>query len=162
MLADAKIVHCQIRQPSRKRRVDIELIARGIWEKSQQGLGQHEDGTRRPRLGHVRPQILDREVGLRALGRGVKFRQLIEQEMARRHAHVVRDPRRLRAKAIEFEPHGDDGVVVRPHRAGLIVVRIECPMIGGQRANAPTRPHVGCHQAVDHPLCTRAGHDAAP
>src|SRR5215831_20045789 len=36
MLADAKIAHRQIRQPSRKRRVDIELIARGVWEKSQQ------------------------------------------------------------------------------------------------------------------------------
>src|SRR5262245_24467209 len=123
MLADAKIAHRQIRQPSRKRRVDIELIARGIREKSQQGLSQHEDGARRPRLGHIRPQILNREIRLGALGRGVKFRQLIEQEMACRHAHVVRDPRRLRAKAIEFEPHGDEGVVVRPHRAGLIIVR---------------------------------------
>jgi len=42
------------------------------------------------------------------------IRQLIEQEMARRDAHVVRDLRRLRAKAIKFEAHGDDSVIVRP------------------------------------------------
>jgi hypothetical protein len=32
MLAEAKIAHRQIRQPSRKRRIDIELIAGGIRE----------------------------------------------------------------------------------------------------------------------------------
>ena len=90
-----------------------------------------------PRLGHVRPQILNREIRLGTFGRGVKFRQLIEQEVARRHAHVVRDLRRLRAKAIEFEPHSDNGLVVRSHRAGLKIVRIECPMIGAQRADTP-------------------------
>src|SRR5215475_10132724 len=45
MLADAKIAHRQIRQPIRKRRINIEFIARSVREKSQQGLGQHEDGA---------------------------------------------------------------------------------------------------------------------
>src|SRR5262249_31654822 len=44
VLADAQVAHRQIRQPVRKRRIDIELIARRIRLKSQQCLGQHEDG----------------------------------------------------------------------------------------------------------------------
>src|SRR5262245_28122302 len=162
VLADAKIVHPQIWQPVRKRRIDIELIAGRIRLKSQQGLGQHEDGPGRPRLRHVGADILNRKIRLGALGGGIKFRQLIEQEVARRHAHIVRHARRLRSKAVELEPHGDDGVIVRPHRAGLIIVWIERPMIGGKRANAPSRPHVGRHQTIHYPLCTLAGHDTRP
>ena len=82
--------------------------------------------------------------------------------MACRHAHVMGDARRLRSKAVQLEPHRNDGVVVRPDGAGLIVVRIECAVVGGQGANAPSGPHVRRHQALDHPLCALGRHDAGP
>ena len=71
---------------------------------------------------HVRTDVLHREIRLVALGCGVKLWQLIKEEVARRYANVVRDPRRLRMKAIAFEAYRDDRVVVRPDRAGLIVM----------------------------------------
>ena len=46
--------------------------------------------------------------------RGVQLRQLIEPEIARCHADVVRDLRCLRAETIVFEAQRDDRVVVQP------------------------------------------------
>src|ERR1051325_10146787 len=65
-------------------------------------------------------------------------------------------------KAIAFEAHSDDGVVVRPDRAGLVVVGIKCWMIGGERANAPSRPHVRRGQALHNSLGAFGRNDAAP
>src|SRR5262245_65911940 len=41
------------------------------------------------------------------------FRQLIEQEVARCHTHVVRDASRLRIEAIQLKAHRDDGKIGR-------------------------------------------------
>src|ERR1700751_2639651 len=82
--------------------------------------------------------------------------------MAGGNADVVRDPRRLLPEAIEFKADGDDGVVVRPDRARLVVVWIVSWMIGGERANAPPGPHVRRHQPLHDFLGALRGHDPGP
>ena len=62
------------------------------------------------------------EVGLVAFESSVQLRQLVEQEVARCKADVVRDACRLRAETVVFEAHRDDRVIVRPDRTRLIVV----------------------------------------
>src|ERR1700736_290223 len=42
VLSDTEVVNGEVRQPFRKRRVDIELVARRIRQKAQEGLCQHE------------------------------------------------------------------------------------------------------------------------
>src|SRR5215471_21722483 len=71
---------------------------------------------------------------------GVELRQLVLPEIARGPADVARDPRRLRAESIKFEPHRNDGVVVRPHRPGLVIVRVERRIVRRQRADPPAGP----------------------
>src|SRR5208337_607676 len=66
------------------------------------------------------------------------------------------------AEAIEFEPHSDDPIVVRPHRSSLIIVWIECRIPGRERADTPSCPHVRRHQAFHNNLGPLARHDARP
>ena len=82
--------------------------------------------------------------------------------MTRRYADIMGDPRCLLMKAIAFETHSDEGVIVGPDRAGLVIVGIKCRVIGGQRANAPSRPHVRRRQALHNSLGAFRRDDAAP
>src|SRR6202022_4339900 len=52
-LSDTEVVNGEVRQPFRKRRVDIELVARRIRQKAQEGLCQHESWARSPSLRDV-------------------------------------------------------------------------------------------------------------
>jgi hypothetical protein len=157
VLADAKITHSKVRELGGKGRVDIELVARSVRQKPQYCLREHKYRASRPGLGYVRTKILHREIRLTALGRGIKFRQQPrestrvnsthapsratrfayfcaspKEEVTCRHTNIMRDPRRLRMKAIVFEAHFDDGVVVRPDGACLVVVWIKCRVAGSK------------------------------
>src|ERR1700722_18967961 len=114
VLAKAQIAHGQVGQPRRKPGVDIQLVARCIRQKSQEHLCQHECRAGSPCLRHVGSYVLHGKICLVAFESGVKLRQLVEQEMAAGETDVVRNLRRLIAKTIALEAHGNDGVVVWP------------------------------------------------
>src|SRR5262249_54979137 len=92
MLTDAKIMHRKVRQPCRKVRVNVKFVVGRIRQKSQKRLSEHEHRAGRPRLWHVRTDILHGEIRLVALGGGVKLRQLIKEEVTCCYADVVGDP----------------------------------------------------------------------
>src|SRR6202023_393949 len=134
----AKIANRYVRQPFWEQRIDIQFVPWRIGQEPQHGLRQHEDRSGRPGLRHIRADILHRKRRLIARKGSVELRQLVQQKMTRSDADVVRDPPRLRAEAIELEPHRDDPIVMRPYRSSLIVVRIECRISGRERADTPS------------------------
>ena len=69
-------------------------------------------------MGHVCSDVLHGKIGLVALERRIQLRELVEGEVASRDADVMRDARRLVAETIVLETKADNGVVVRPDRAG--------------------------------------------
>src|SRR5215472_4282588 len=92
MLANAKIVHRKVRQPGGKVWVNVKFVVRRSRQESQQCLSEHEHRAGGPSLRHIRTDILYGEIRLVAFGCGVKFRQLIKEEVSCCYADVVGDP----------------------------------------------------------------------
>jgi putative ABC transport system substrate-binding protein len=109
-------------------------------------LQQHERTPGRPSLRNIGPQILHRKTSGIALQATIEFRQLVQQEVARRAADVTRHCSRFVGKSITPHAQRYQRVVVRPNRACLIIIRIERRMIGGESSDAPPTPHVLPHQ----------------
>src|SRR6185437_16093569 len=124
-------------QPLRQYRVEIELSPRCVRLVAEYRLKEGKHRARRPGLGNVGPEILDRKAFLITLDRRIKLGQLIRQKVAGRVADIAGNPSKLGVEAVPFETKRDDGVVVRPDRSGLVVVRIERRVQRGERANAP-------------------------
>ena len=103
MLTDSKIPNGQVWQPSWKCRINVELVARSIWQESKKRLRQHESRAGCPRLRHVRADLLYGEIRLIALKCRVEFRELVQQEMARSLADVVSNLGCLRSEAVILE-----------------------------------------------------------
>src|SRR5262249_2194717 len=119
--ADSKVEHCQIGKPRGQRRIDVQFSPRGIRYEAKYRLQQGKHRTRWQSLRHVCPEILHREALLVALDGRIEFRQLIGQEVTCRLADIAGDPCRFDAKTVTLEAQRDDGVVMRPHRSGLVV-----------------------------------------
>src|SRR5581483_6038346 len=79
--ADMQIANDQVGQPFRKQRVDVEPVARRVWQKTQHCLREHEGGARRPRLRHVGADVLHWKAHRIARECGVELGQLVKQEM---------------------------------------------------------------------------------
>src|SRR5690349_19170633 len=123
------------RQP---RPVDVDLPAPAVDAQAEAGLQQHEDGPRRPGLRQAGDRVGDRR---RAGGPAEAAEQL-------RQPHVEPDggleqaayePDHALALAVAGQPRRAERSVVRPDRAVVVRHRVEAPLPGGERADAPAR-----------------------
>src|SRR5262245_21656632 len=83
-------------------------------------------------------------------------------EVTGRLADVASDHRRLLAESVAFEAHGDDAIVVRPHRAVLIREGIVSRVSLRQRADAPAAPHIRFQESPHNSLGAIRANNAAP
>ena len=124
-----------------------------------QDRDQTKDRARRPRLGHVRPQVLDREAAGGPRQSREELRQPIRDEPLGGVEHSLRNLGRLRLEPVAPEPARNHRVVVRPDGARVIAERVVSDVLRGECPDSPTRPHVIGQEPADDALCPLGRND---
>src|SRR4051794_24038913 len=75
----------------------------------------------------------------------------ISREVTRSLEHRLEDAARFVVEPMLLHPRSDDGVVMGPNCSEVIADGIEPPLVGRERANAPSCKQIFSHEALgDH------------